>query len=37
METQKTITSQTILRGEKKKMELEEASFLASDYTTKVQ
>ena len=35
MEIQKTITSQRNPEGEK--MELEEASFLASDYTTKVQ
>ena len=36
MEIQKTIMSQRNPEG-KKKMELEEASFLASDYSTKVQ
>ena len=35
METQKTPNSQSSL--EKKRMELEESTFLTSDYTTKLQ
>ena len=35
METQKTLKSQSSL--EKKKMELEESTFLTSDYTTNLQ
>ena len=35
METQKTLNSQSNL--EKEKMELEESTFLTSDYTTKLQ